>query len=124
MSILSTAIQGFSKGERCHIESLNIDVKVLKMTAGQAKRLQEFQKQKGIDEESLEDTENGLVVFGYILKNFFTDTDGNPLLAEEEYDTLVDDMPVQAIKEFSEAFSKANGIEIEPEELEDSVKKK
>ena len=125
MSILSTAISGFSKGEVRHIESLNIDVNVGKMTVKQAKELQAFQNSHNLNpQDDEQDLSKNTPIIEFILKKFFTDMDGNPLMSDGE-EGLLDEMPVEAIKEISEMFGDVNGIaDMTDEQLQDAVKKK
>jgi len=122
MGILSKAVQGFKSGESYRMESLDIDVMVCKMTVKQAKALQAFQKKHNIKEEENDFSKNAVMI-EFILKNFFKDESGNPLLEDGE-ESIVDDLTVDAIQELTEAFSKVNKLNMNNEELVEDAKKK
>ena len=128
MSILSNAIDGFESQVDYHVELLDIDVKISKMTVKQTKDFSAFQK-KNKRGKGKDDNEINIDNLKYILSNFFFQEDGNPLLEEDEegdeLEETIGKMPIKAIKELSEAFADVNSLgDLNEEEVRDLAKKK
>jgi len=121
MSLLKESLTGLQRSESKHIESLDIDVQVAKLTVKQAKEFQAWQKKNKIKEGDLS---GGVKTLSYVLSQFFFDDEGEPLV-EPDNEDLIGELPVEAITECTEAFQEVNGLgDLTPEELEEAVKKK
>lgn len=125
MSILNKAIEGFAKYEVKNIESLDIDVRVAKLSVKQAKEFEAWQKRSDKDNKGLNTMAIGVKTLQYVVSEFFSDEDGKPLLEEEDAKEVIESLPVAAIEEFTNVFQEVNGLgDLSQEELEEALKKK
>lgn len=114
MSKFADKVSGLTRLVDVHLEELDMDVQVKKLSWGEIKDLQKWQKKNKIKKEDL----NSLsLMVCYFLMNYFLDEDDEPLLSEGDNE-IIEQLTAKSIAEISKAFNDINTPDqIDEEEL-------
>jgi len=102
MSILSDRLATCAKSQTVHLEKLDIDVEIRKMTVADAKKLEAVRKKHG---------DEPVVMLAYILSSFYS-IDGVPICTADDVETI-GGLHADIVDEMNTRFAEVNAQNLE-----------